>query len=105
MPRLRGAAFASAFCPTLQFAVERSHEALMREWRAQLDARAQELEQMQARLAPPRDLEQLKVQVRVLHGVAFPRRRHILCVCVCVCVCALRTACACKCLFTRTDAC
>jgi len=44
-------------------AVERAHESLVRQWRQQLEAREAELTAMQAQLAPPRDLEQLKAQL------------------------------------------
>lgn len=44
--------------------VERRHEALVRDWRGQLEAREKEFESLQQHLAPPRDLEMLKVQVR-----------------------------------------
>jgi len=44
--------------------VERAHEALVAQWRGQLESRERELDAVQAALAPPRDLEALKAQVR-----------------------------------------
>lgn len=48
----------------VQVEAERKHEALVREWQAQLLQRQAEMDALQAELAPPPDLELLKLQVR-----------------------------------------
>ena len=45
-------------------AVEQKYEELMAGWNAQLEAKAEEFEELRSQLAPPRDLDVLRVKIR-----------------------------------------
>jgi hypothetical protein len=49
---------------------QRQHEALIAEWRQALEVREKDMEDLQERLNPPRDLELLRVQVRLVRPPA-----------------------------------
>ena len=56
--------------------LQRQHETLVSQWRLALEQREREMEELQDRLNPPRDLELLRSQVRqarrrTLNSVAF----------------------------------
>jgi hypothetical protein len=48
---------------SLQIESERRHEALVREWRSQIESRQADFDALQSQLQPPRDLELLKLHV------------------------------------------
>jgi hypothetical protein len=54
-------AFVYAF---VQVAMEQSHDDRVRTWKDQIDKRAVEFEELRAQMAPPRDLEMLRVKIQ-----------------------------------------
>lgn len=45
--------------------LQRRHEILVAQWRSAVEQREREMEELQERMNPPRDLELLRVQVRI----------------------------------------
>ena len=48
----------------LRMNIEQKHDDVVRSWKMQLDAKAQEFSELQGQMAPPRDLELLKIKIQ-----------------------------------------
>ncbi|OQR86933.1 hypothetical protein ACHHYP_09730 [Achlya hypogyna] len=56
-------------------ASDRQHEALVHKWKAQLESKAREFEALQKQLAPPKDLDQLRMKIQ--DEVELPHRQRV----------------------------
>ncbi|RHY04460.1 hypothetical protein DYB25_010651, partial [Aphanomyces astaci] len=54
---------------------DRKHEALMHKWKQQLEIKAREFEVLQKNLAPPKDLDQLRLAIQ--NEVELPHRQRV----------------------------
>ncbi|KDO28627.1 hypothetical protein SPRG_06482 [Saprolegnia parasitica CBS 223.65] len=56
-------------------ASDRKHEQLMHKWKQQLEAKAREFEALQKSLAPPKDLDQLRMKIQ--DDIELPHRQRV----------------------------
>ncbi|RHY31926.1 hypothetical protein DYB32_003033 [Aphanomyces invadans] len=62
---------------------DRKHEALMHKWKQQLEIKAREFEVLQKNLAPPKDLDQLRLAIQEEVELPHRQRVHFLsCICL-----------------------
>jgi hypothetical protein len=57
-------------------ASDRKHEQLVQKWKSQLEVKAKEFELLQKNLAPPKDLEQLRMKIQ--EEVELPHRQRVI---------------------------